>query len=196
MKEKILGILSEESLLGRITSRIWILFASNLLFVLFSLPVVTAGPAWVAMYYVCLKTLRVDSSLSPVREFWKGFRTSFRQAFPAFLAVLAVSAVLILDIMFVSRTQDVMRLFRWPVYLVTGFGDGSVFGYPQGADPQRTVFRGKEPAPCGSDPWAECRTDDLDLHGCGQNAAVCIFMGKLRILFHRDDLFEAAPEGL
>lgn len=121
MKEKILGILSEESLLGRITSRIWILFASNLLFVLFSLPVVTAGPAWVAMYYVCLKTLRVDSSLSPVREFWKGFRTSFRQAFPAFLAVLAVSAVLILDIMFVSRTQDVMRLFRWPVYLVTGF---------------------------------------------------------------------------
>ena len=50
MKEKILGILSEESLLGRITSRIWILFASNLLFVLFSLPVVTAGPAWVAMY--------------------------------------------------------------------------------------------------------------------------------------------------
>ena len=121
MKKKIWAILSEESLLGRITSRLWILFGANILFVLFSLPVVTAGPAWVAMYYVCLKTLRVDSTLNPFPEFWKSFRMNFRQAFIGFLAFLAVMAVLVLDIMFVSRTQSAMRFFRWPVYLVTGF---------------------------------------------------------------------------
>ena len=120
MKEKIWGILSEESLLGRITSRLFILFGANLMFVLFSLPVITAGPAWVAMYYVCLKTLRVDSSLNPFVDFWKSFRMNFRQAFLGFLAFLGLAVILVLDIMFVTRTQSVMRYFRWPVYLVAG----------------------------------------------------------------------------
>ena len=121
MKEKIWGILSEESLLGRITSRIWILFGANVMFVLFSLPIVTTGPAWVAMYHVCLKTLRLDSSLNPINEFWKGFTTNFKQAFLGFLGFLAIAVILVLDIMFVSRTQTVMRLFRYPVYLLAGF---------------------------------------------------------------------------
>ena len=120
MKERIWGILSEESLLGRITSRLWILFGANVLFVLFSLPIVTAGPAWVAMYYVCLKTLRVDSTLNPIREFWNGFRMNFKQAFLGFLGFLVIAAILILDIMFVTRTQSSMRLFRYPVYVVSG----------------------------------------------------------------------------
>ena len=120
MKERIWGILSEESLLGRITSRLWILFGANVLFVLFSLPIVTAGPAWVAMYYVCLKTLRVDSTLNPIKEFWNGFRMNFKQAFLGFLGFLVIAAILILDIMFVARTQGSMRLFRYPVYVVSG----------------------------------------------------------------------------
>ena len=120
MKERIWGILSEESLLGRITSRLWILFGANVLFVLFSLPIVTAGPAWVAMYYVCLKTIRVDSTLNPIREFWNGFRMNFKQAFLGFLGFLVIAAILILDIMFVARTQGSMRLFRYPVYVVSG----------------------------------------------------------------------------
>ena len=105
---------------GRITTRLWILFWSNVLFVLFSLPVVTAGPAWVAMYTVCLKTLRVDNSLNPFTEFWKAFRANFRQAFLGFLGFLAIAAILVLDIMFVSRTDSIMRMFRWPVYLLAG----------------------------------------------------------------------------
>ena len=120
MKERIWGILSEESLLGRITSRLWILFGANVLFVLFSLPIVTAGLAWVAMYYVCLKTLRVDSTLNPIREFWNGVRMNFKQAFLGFLGFLVIAAILILDIMFVARTQGSMRLFRYPVYVVSG----------------------------------------------------------------------------
>ena len=106
---------------GRITTRLWILFWSNVLFVLFSLPVVTAGPAWVAMYTVCLKTLRVDNSLNPFTEFWKAFRANFRQAFLGFLGFLAIAAILVLDIMFVSRTDSIMRMFRWPVYLLAEF---------------------------------------------------------------------------
>ncbi len=120
VKQRIWGILSEESLLGRITSRLWILFGANVLFVLFSLPVVTAGPAWVALYTVCLKTLRVDDSLNPIKEFWKGFCLNFKQALIGFLGFLLIAAVLVLDIMFVARTQSVMRLFRYPVYVLTG----------------------------------------------------------------------------
>ena len=73
-----------------------------------------------AMYYVCLKTLRVDSTLNPIREFWNGFRMNFKQAFLGFLGFLVIAAILILDIMFVARTQGSMRLFRYPVYVVSG----------------------------------------------------------------------------
>ena len=72
------------------------------------------------MYYVCLKTLRVDSTLNPIREFWNGFRMNFKQAFLGFLGFLVIAAILILDIMFVARTQGSMRLFRYPVYVVSG----------------------------------------------------------------------------
>ncbi len=121
LKEKIWGILSEESLLGRITSMIWIVFGANVMFVLFSIPVVTAGPAWVAMYHVCLKTLRQDSSLNPFMEFWRGFKSNFKQAILAWLGFLVIMTILVLDIMFVSRTQSIMRYMRWPVYILTGF---------------------------------------------------------------------------
>ncbi len=121
LKEKIWGILSEESLLGRMTSRLWILFGANIMFVLFSLPIVTAGPAWTAMYHVCLKTLRQDHTLNPFKEFWRGFVSDLKQSLPAWLGFLAVIVVLVLDISFVSRTRTIMRLMRWPVYMVTGF---------------------------------------------------------------------------
>ena len=118
--QRLLRLFSEDSALGRFLNKLYVIVVSNLLFVLFSLPVVTAGPAWVAMYTVCLKTLRVDSSLNPITEFWKAFLKNFRQAFFGFLIFLALIIVLVLDIMFVSRTQSVMRLFRFPVYVVTG----------------------------------------------------------------------------
>lgn len=121
MKERLMGIFSEESFLGRITSRIWILFGANLMFIIFSIPVVTLVPAWVAMYHVCLKTLRQDSQLNPFVEFWRGFRANFKQAFLSGLAVLGIAAVLIADIFFVSKAGGFIASFRWPVYLLTGF---------------------------------------------------------------------------
>lgn len=121
MKERLYGLFSDESLIGRITSRIWILFGANILFVLFSIPVVTAIPAAVAMYHVCLMTLRHDSQLNPFRAFWDGFRSNFRQAFLAGLAFLAVLAILLIDVLFVSKAGGFMDYFRWPVYLLTGF---------------------------------------------------------------------------
>ncbi len=121
MKERLWGIFSEESFLGRITSRIFILFGANLMFVIFSIPVVTLVPAWVAMYHVCLKTLRQDSQLNPFVEFWKGFRANFKQAFLSGLAILGILAVLIADILFVAKADGFITNFRWPVYLLTGF---------------------------------------------------------------------------
>lgn len=121
MKGWMQGIFGEDSLIGRVTSRIWILFGANLLFVLFSLPIVTAGPAFVAMYHVCLKTLRWDNALNPFREFWKGFVSNFKQALIIWLGALAAFAVLILDISFTVQTEEMVRIFRYPLYLLAGF---------------------------------------------------------------------------
>lgn len=120
MRKLIWGVFREDSILGRITSRIWILFGANILFVLFSLPVVTAGPAFAAMYHVCLRALRKDPDLNPFAEFWRGFCTNFRQAFLAWMGALAVGTVLILDLMFVLRTSEAVKIFRYPLYVVSG----------------------------------------------------------------------------
>ena len=54
-------------------SRIFIMIGANLMFVLFSLPVITIGPGLAALFYVMLETLHKDDSLNPFKYFWKGF---------------------------------------------------------------------------------------------------------------------------
>lgn len=120
MKGWIQGIFGEDTLIGRITSRIFILFGANLLFVLFSLPVVTAGPAFVALYHVCLKTLWRDRNLNPFREYMKGFLSNFKQAFFSWLLALAVLIILLLDISFITQTEEAVKVFRIPLYLLSG----------------------------------------------------------------------------
>ena len=61
------GLFGNDSMIGRIMTALWIMIASNILFALFSLPVVTIGPGLAALHYVMLKRMHSDSSLSPVR---------------------------------------------------------------------------------------------------------------------------------
>ena len=61
MKDFVNSIFNNDSPLGRFTAWFWLVFGANVMFVLFSLPVVTAGPAFTAMYHVMLKSLREDS---------------------------------------------------------------------------------------------------------------------------------------
>lgn len=74
----------------------------NVLLVVCSLPIVTAGAATTAFYYVMLKLVKNEESYV-FRSFFKAFRENFKQSTIVYLIVLAVAAVLGFDFYFAVR---------------------------------------------------------------------------------------------
>ena len=116
MHELISGFLSNESRFGRLMTRIAIIIAGNLMFILFSLPVFTAGAAFVALYHVMLKTLRGDGVINPFAQFWTGFRTNFRQATVAWLLALALIAFGWFDVQICLQAGGWVGGVRYAIY--------------------------------------------------------------------------------
>ncbi|MCD8189212.1 MAG: YesL family protein, partial [Clostridiales bacterium] len=69
MAEMLQGFLSNESAFGRLMTRLGIIIAANVMFMIFSLPVFTVGAAYVALYHVMFKTLRGDGVINPFKQF-------------------------------------------------------------------------------------------------------------------------------
>ena len=69
----------------------------NFLVLVFSIPVITIGPAFTAMYYVALKEVRGQEGYL-WRDFWKSFKQNFKQGFIIELIVAAAFAVLYINI--------------------------------------------------------------------------------------------------
>ena len=120
MKGIIFRFFSNDSVWGQMMTRAWILIGANIMFVLFSLPIVTAGPAFAALYHVMLRTLRSDGEISPLKEFWKGFKGNFRQALVYWLIVLALVLVGVLDIRFSVYMGGILTWFKYGIYLIGG----------------------------------------------------------------------------
>jgi uncharacterized membrane protein YesL len=116
MSELLRGFLDNESTFGKLMTRIGIVIAANLMFLLFSLPVVTVGASFVALYHVMLKTLRGDGVINPFKQFWIGFKSNFRQATIWWLIVLALSAVGFMDVMFCRQMGGILQYFLYAVY--------------------------------------------------------------------------------
>lgn len=78
-------------------SRLADLFWLNLLFMLCCIPVITAGAATTALYYVTLKMAK-DQEGYITRSFFKSFKENFVQATVIWLIFLAVAAVMFVDL--------------------------------------------------------------------------------------------------
>ena len=92
------GFLDNESTFGRIMGRLAVMIGANLMFVLFTLPVITIGPALASLFYVMLETIHRDDVLNPFKLFWKGFKENLKQGLICTLGLGAASIILILDI--------------------------------------------------------------------------------------------------
>lgn len=92
-----------DSRLMRILTMVAAFVALNLLWLLCSVPVVTAGASTAAMYTVTRRIARREDP-SVVPEFFRAFGSNFRQAFPATLIFL-VPALLVLFYLFVSLPE-------------------------------------------------------------------------------------------
>lgn len=110
------SILDNNSVFGRLMTRCGILIAANLLFILFSIPIVTAGASLAALYYTMLKVLRGEEELNPFRTFWQGFRENFKQGTVAWLILLVLGVFLGLEIFWCGQFTGPIALFRYGLY--------------------------------------------------------------------------------
>ena len=86
-----------DSSLMRFLTKIADLMVLNILFCVTSIPLITIGASWTALYSVTLKMVR-DEEGSVSRSYFRSFRQNFRQATLLWLGVLVVLALLVLDI--------------------------------------------------------------------------------------------------
>jgi uncharacterized membrane protein YesL len=98
----------------RFLSRLVDLVILNVITILYSLPIVTAGGAFTAMNYVLLHLLREEESYI-IRMFRKSFRANFRQGIPEGLLILAVAGITAVDLWALhgsdSRAATLMMIF-------------------------------------------------------------------------------------
>lgn len=100
-----------ESPFFRVMTKVADFIILNFLVLIFSIPIVTIGPALTAMYYVALKEVRGNEGYV-VKDFWKAFKANFKQAFVIELITVVIAAVLIINI---------FTCYRWSL-------QGSMFG--------------------------------------------------------------------
>lgn len=94
----------------------------DILIMIFSLPVITIGPALSAAYYVALKEVR-DEEGYLLKSFWKSFKQNFRQGFIIELIIIAVATLLYYDITIVYRLEYSEPSIIWNLlfYVLLGF---------------------------------------------------------------------------
>ena len=68
----------------------------NVLFIIFSIPIVTIGASFSAAYYMGFKMVKNEETYI-VRGFWKAFKENFKQATIMWIVILLVSGLLGLD---------------------------------------------------------------------------------------------------
>jgi uncharacterized membrane protein YesL len=89
--------LRNDSLLGRIFATAGEIIVLNLIFLVCCLPVFTIGAACTGLCYAFLGKRRGISD-SVVRAFFHAFKVNFRQATPAWLALLGLGVILYVDV--------------------------------------------------------------------------------------------------
>ena len=78
--------------LSRMTDILWL----NILTLVCSIPIITAGASFTALHYVCLKMVR-DEEGYITKDFFKSFKQNFKQATVIWLIILAIIAVFYVD---------------------------------------------------------------------------------------------------
>lgn len=114
------GFLSNDSMFGRIMTRIWVLLAANILFALCTVPIVTAGPGFAALHYTIMKMLRGDGDLSPCRTFWEGLKVNARQAAIVWIVLLALAVLLRLEWFWCVQFGGIFWIFRIGLAAIAG----------------------------------------------------------------------------
>ena len=118
MRELMSSFLSNDSAFGRLMTRCGVVIGANLMFVIFSLPVITIGASYAALEFTLFRMERGDGVINPFKEFWKGFKMNWKQATITFIISAALAAFLLIDFRITKLAGGMIHVLRIPVLAV------------------------------------------------------------------------------
>lgn len=91
----------------------------NVLWLLCCLPVVTVGASTTAMYHV-VRHLQEESISSVTRDFFRSFKSDFRQTTPVYLLLLIPTAAVVMNAWILSaQSSDVVPVYVRAIWMVS-----------------------------------------------------------------------------
>lgn len=95
---------------GRAMGWIGLVVLTNLLFLLCSLPIISIGASYTAMYHVLLSSLRKKTPVNPFSEFGKGIRNNWKQATLLWCGGLIILFLLFMELYWSSQLNGIFEL--------------------------------------------------------------------------------------
>lgn len=92
----------------------------NLLFLLTSLPVITIGASWTALYCMTLKMVQ-DEEEAIAKSYFYAFRHHFRRATLLWMEIMALAVLILLDMLILARTPGYAAVIVRTVIEVLAF---------------------------------------------------------------------------
>lgn len=112
-------LLDPDSPIMSFLARVADLVILNVLWLLCCLPVVTAGASTTAMYHV-VRHLQEESISSVTRDFFRSFKSDFRQATPVYLLLLIPAAAVVMNAWILSaQSSDVVPVYVRAIWMVS-----------------------------------------------------------------------------
>jgi uncharacterized membrane protein YesL len=124
----------------RLASKVSNLFLLNILWIIFSIPIITMGAATSAVYYVTLKMVKNEEGYI-IKDFWYAFRQNLKQGIIIELVLLVGGVILLGDIWYFLHLGNIFGYifagtfsFGLTVYVLT-----LIFTFPLLAKYNNTV---------------------------------------------------------
>lgn len=113
-----------DNLFSRFMNMLFDIIVIDVLWIVCSLPIVTAGAAATGAYYAMAKTVRYKTGYA-AREFWHSFRNNFRQSLSVSIIFWLAIAALGVDIWYVwnndsKQNSAIFMILLLILFLVTG----------------------------------------------------------------------------
>lgn len=99
--------------MGRVTD----MFLLTVLWVVFSLPIVTIGASTTALYYVALKMAKNQEGYI-IQSFWRAFLSNFRQSVIVWLILLVIGIFFAGDLYYYYHVESKAAVFIFWMFLV------------------------------------------------------------------------------
>lgn len=123
MSSMLQGLFNYDNPVWRFIGKLGDLIVLNILWIVTSIPIVTAGASTTALYYVTLKLVRDEDGYT-IKSFFKSFKENFRQSTIIWLIMLTVGLILGFDLYFFMYMQTEPSKLR--TVMVTIFGSISL----------------------------------------------------------------------